>query len=154
MMALNLEQAAKDMGGAVDHLLGARRGDQRRRRRRRASAWAAASALLLAVERPDAGRGLRAVLRHHPVAERQPDWSKLQAPVRGHFAERGRLLHRRQGRRPSRPSCRAWARTSSSSIHPGVDHAFFNDTRPEVYDAEHSAEAWDATVAFFRETVK
>ena len=35
-------------------------------------------------------------------------------------------------------------------VHPGVDHAFFNDTRPEVYDAEASALAWGGTLAFLR----
>ena len=38
-------------------------------------------------------------------------------------------------------------------IHPGTDHAFFNDTRPEVFDAAASASAWDATLDFFRSTI-
>jgi len=29
-------------------------------------------------------------------------------------------------------------------------HAFFNATRPEVYDAEASRQAWERTLAFFR----
>ena len=32
----------------------------------------------------------------------------------------------------------------------GADHAFFNDTRPEVYDPDASRLAWDRTRAFFR----
>jgi carboxymethylenebutenolidase len=35
-------------------------------------------------------------------------------------------------------------------VHPGVDHAFFNDTRPEVHDPATSAAAWGQTVAFLR----
>ena len=31
-----------------------------------------------------------------------------------------------------------------------ADHAFFNQSRPEVYKAEASAEAWARTVAFFK----
>lgn len=31
-----------------------------------------------------------------------------------------------------------------------ADHAFVNDTRPEVYDDESAKEAWQTTVAFFR----
>ena len=42
------------------------------------------------------------------------------------------------------------ARTAEFFIYDGADHAFFNDTRPEVYDAGHAAhEAWEPTVDFF-----
>jgi carboxymethylenebutenolidase len=33
---------------------------------------------------------------------------------------------------------------------PGVQHAFMNDSRPDVYDAAAAAEGWDAMLAFFR----
>ena len=32
-------------------------------------------------------------------------------------------------------------------MHPGTDHAFFNDDRPEVYDAEESAKLWARSLA-------
>jgi carboxymethylenebutenolidase len=38
-------------------------------------------------------------------------------------------------------------------IHPGTDHAFFNDARPEVYDAEASTLAFHRTVDLFRSTL-
>jgi len=31
-----------------------------------------------------------------------------------------------------------------------ADHAFFNDTRPEVYNAEAAADAWRRVLAHFR----
>jgi dienelactone hydrolase len=34
--------------------------------------------------------------------------------------------------------------------YPNADHAFFNDTRPEVYDAAAAEDAWARTLAFFR----
>ncbi|HEX6280191.1 MAG TPA: dienelactone hydrolase family protein [Pyrinomonadaceae bacterium] len=37
------------------------------------------------------------------------------------------------------------------SIKYEADHAFFNDTRPEVYDAEAAKDAWARAVEFFRE---
>jgi carboxymethylenebutenolidase len=45
---------------------------------------------------------------------------------------------------------RAAGKRASFQIHDGVDHAFFNDTRPDVYDAAAAARAWADTVAFFR----
>ena len=36
-------------------------------------------------------------------------------------------------------------------IYPGADHAFFNDTRPEVYKAEAAADAWQRTIALLRQ---
>jgi len=35
-------------------------------------------------------------------------------------------------------------------VYPDTDHAFFNDTRPEVYAADAARQLWDRTVAFFR----
>ena len=42
----------------------------------------------------------------------------------------------------SRRSSRSWARTSKLVVYPDADHAFFNDTRPEVYKPEAAADAW------------
>lgn len=36
-------------------------------------------------------------------------------------------------------------------IYAGADHAFFNDTRPEVYSAADAADAWQRMLAFFRQ---
>jgi carboxymethylenebutenolidase len=34
--------------------------------------------------------------------------------------------------------------------YPGTQHAWFNDTRPEVYSAEHAPVAWKRTIDFLR----
>jgi carboxymethylenebutenolidase len=40
-------------------------------------------------------------------------------------------------------------KTAEIHIYPGVDHAFFNDTRPEVYNREAAEDAWRRTLEFF-----
>ena len=39
------------------------------------------------------------------------------------------------------------------TVHPGVQHAFFNDERPEVYDVAAATTAWTATLDLFRSTL-
>ena len=36
------------------------------------------------------------------------------------------------------------------TVFEDADHAFFNDTRPEVYHAEYAAECWTRMLAFYR----
>ena len=40
------------------------------------------------------------------------------------------------------------------SVSYDADHAFFNDTRPQVYDAEAAADAWRRVLALFRTHLK
>ncbi len=39
-------------------------------------------------------------------------------------------------------------------IYPNAKHGFFNDTRPQAYNAEAAADAWQRTLKFFRERLK
>jgi carboxymethylenebutenolidase len=48
---------------------------------------------------------------------------------------------------------RGLGKDATLHIHPGTDHAFFNDTRPDVYDAAASATAFARTVDLFRTTL-
>jgi carboxymethylenebutenolidase len=41
-------------------------------------------------------------------------------------------------------------KTADIKIYPGAKHGFFNDTRPEAYNAEAAADAWERTISFFR----
>jgi carboxymethylenebutenolidase len=36
-------------------------------------------------------------------------------------------------------------------VYPGTEHAFFNDTRPEVYHRDAATDAWNRVVRLFRE---
>ncbi|MEU6847185.1 dienelactone hydrolase family protein [Streptomyces sp. NPDC046716] len=81
-----------------------------------------------------------------------PDFSGLRAQILGHYGERDETV--------PVPTLDGLARTirEQSGIAPDfrmypADHAFFNDGRPEVYDADSAAKAWAATVEFLKRTL-
>jgi carboxymethylenebutenolidase len=41
-------------------------------------------------------------------------------------------------------------KTFDMVVYPGAGHAFFNDTRAEVYDAASAEDAWQRTLAWFQ----
>ena len=138
MMAMQLDQAGRDMSGAVDELL--RRSSRRQGRRHRVlHGRRAGPGARHAATRRRGGR--RAVLRHHPVARRA-------ARLLGHdgrgarpLRREGRLLHPGGGATRWRSKLRGLGKSVEIIIYPGADHAFFNDTRPEVYDADAAPRA-------------
>jgi carboxymethylenebutenolidase len=148
LMTLNLEQAAKDMSGAVDFLrdhptvVGARIGDI-------GFCMGGGLALMLATQRPDAIGACVAYYGIIPWEHANPDWSKLEAPVLGHFAENDGMFTP-EAARQLEAQLHALGKRAELIVHPGVDHAFFNDTRPEVYDAATADRTWQHTLAFLR----
>lgn len=146
MMGLNLEQAAKDLSGAVDLLL--------ERTGRNAVGvtgfcMGGGLALYLATLRPDAVTACVPWYGVIPWPSAQPDWSQLQAAVLGHYAELDGFFGP-DAARSFEEQLRALGKDAHVEIYGGCDHAFFNDTRPEVYQPEASALAWDRTLAFLR----
>jgi carboxymethylenebutenolidase len=151
MMALNLEQAGKDMSGAIDHL---RSLDPVTSEGVGVVGFCMGGglAMLLGTMRPDAVVAVSPFYGIIPWAAVEPDWSAMQAKVRGHFAAEDGFFTPDQVK-ALEDQLIALGKDVSLDVHPGVDHAFFNDTRPEVHDAETSQECWDATIAFFREAI-
>ena len=78
-----------------------------------------------------------------------PDLAGLQAPVLGFFAEKDGFVTPEVARKLE-GDLRAAGKSVEITIFDGADHAFFNDTRREVYHAEYAAECWARTLAFFR----
>ena len=39
-------------------------------------------------------------------------------------------------------------------VYPGAPHAFFNDTRPHIYNKEAAEDAWTRTIAWFQQYLK
>ena len=146
LMALDMERAAKDLGGAVDEV--ARRGSGRGVGIV-GFCMGGGLALLTATQRGDAVKATVPFYGLIPPQGPTPDWSKLGGPVQGHYAEEDDMAG------PAAvEKLRAEIGTAGGEVelflYPGTQHAFFNDTRPEVHDPEASATAWGRTLAFFR----
>ena len=45
-------------------------------------------------------------------------------------------------------------KSADLKIYPNAGHGFFNDTRPQAYNAEAAADAWQRTLNFFRARLK
>jgi len=69
--------------------------------------------------------------------------------VLGVFAERDAFVPA-EAVRKLEAELRAAGKRAHCTIYPGVDHAFLNDTRADVYDANAAARAWSEIVAFLR----
>jgi len=77
------------------------------------------------------------------------DLSGLSAPVLGIFAEKDEFVPPAAARKLQSDLEGAGVRCEFT-VHPDVDHAFMNDTRPDVYHAQTAARAFGDTVAFLK----
>ena len=150
MMALRIDEAARDMGGAIDYLLD---GD------------AVASdgvgvigfcmggglALYLATQRSE----VHAAVPFYgalPWDDVNPDFGSTNAAFLGHYAEDDDWATM-ESARAIEAECRDLGVEATFHVYPGTEHAFFNDTRPDVHDPGASRVAWDRTVDFLHRTL-
>jgi len=148
MMALDLPQAARDLGAAADHLR-----DSRSVRGGGIGVvgfgMGGGLAMMLATQRPDAVDACVAFYGLIPWVAAAPDWSRLDAPVQGHFGDHDDLFPPEQ---VDELEARLDAAGQATDFHryAGAGHAFFNDARPEAYDEAAAALAWTRTLEFLR----
>ena len=80
----------------------------------------------------------------------QPDLANVQAAVLGHFAENDSFASPASARELE-SSLKSQGKQAEFHIYPDTEHAFFNDTRSDVYNAEAAKLSWERTLAFFRQ---
>jgi carboxymethylenebutenolidase len=146
-MALNIQQAEKDLRGAARFLashssttkigaVGFCMGGQ--------------LALFAATVNPSVGAAVDFYGIHPNV---KPDYAKLSGPVLGLFAEKDAFVTP-QAAKDVEAAIKKAGKQSEIHIYPGVDHAFFNDERPDVYNKAAADDAWRRTLAFFRQHLR
>ncbi|HVX16843.1 MAG TPA: dienelactone hydrolase family protein [Acidimicrobiales bacterium] len=148
MMALNLDQAGKDMGGAVDYLLGS---DKVRGSQVGVVGFCMGGglAMVLGTQRGDQIGACVAFYGVIAWPEAQPDWAAMTAPVLGHIAGHDDYFSPATAAELE-AKLKDLGKSVEFHVYPDSEHAFFNDTRPEVYDAEASELAWERTLDFLR----
>ena len=151
MMSLNIERAAKDLGGAVDHLLSV---DSVTSSNVGVTGFCMGGKLayFAAAARPDTVAAIAPYYGVVPWPPEGPDYTAMRCRVQGHYAEDDDFAPP-DAVRELETELRGQGRDVEMFIYEGAQHAFFNDERPDVYDAGASAAAWDRTLEFFRSSL-
>jgi carboxymethylenebutenolidase len=149
MMSMRIDEAARDIAGAASYLRsqpdakGAKVGTV-------GFCMGGALSLYAACSNSDVGAAVVFYGGHPNV---KPDLKSLKAPVLGLYAGKdGFVSPTVVGELDKQLT--ALGKRHEFHTYPNAEHAFFNDTRPEVYDAAASADAWKRTLAFFRQELK
>jgi carboxymethylenebutenolidase len=148
MQQLPAEQAARDLGGAVDYLLGQ---DSVTSDKVGAVGFCMGGGfvLLLAAQQGDK---IGAAVPFYGVGQGVPDsYSGITAPVQGHYAEQDAFYPVDQARAQEAQMRRETQSTVEFFYYP-AGHAFHNDKdRLGTYDADSARLAWTRTVEFLHQ---
>ncbi|HYH09631.1 MAG TPA: dienelactone hydrolase family protein [Thermoanaerobaculia bacterium] len=79
-------------------------------------------------------------------------WEQLEAPLLLIYGEDDKGVPAEHGRE-LQAKLQAMGKQSELVIYPHANHAFFNDTRPEVHNPDAAADAWKRTLELFRRSL-
>jgi carboxymethylenebutenolidase len=149
LMGLAIDRAAKDIAGAARYLLG-------RTETTGGSVGAVGFCMggSLALWSATIAPEIVAAVGFYPAVpwERMsPDWPSYDGKAAMIHACEGDGGSEAEGIQLAKRSIEAAGGTVTVHDYPGTEHAFANDSRPEVYDADATALAWGRTVDLLRE---
>ena len=149
MMALNIAETEKDLRGAVQYLTSHERvagsgvGTV-------GFCMGGVLSLYAACENPQVTACVVFYGIHPKV---NPPLENLSAPMLGIYAERDSFAPP-EAARALESKLKELGKEVEIHIYENCDHAFFNDERPEVYNAAAAVDAWQRTLRFFRQNLK
>lgn len=148
MNSLPPDRAARDMSGAVDHLLGldAVTGD-----RVGVVGFCMGGLLALMISALEGDRVAATVPFYGaPIGEGEPDWSGLTAKVEGHFAENDDFFPP-DAVKDLEARLRDQGKDVSFTVYPGTGHAFASGHNAlGTQDDDAGGKAWSAALDFLR----
>jgi carboxymethylenebutenolidase len=142
LMELDVERAERDIAGAGNHLL-ARPGVDGKRFGVVGFCMGGALAQYAATKNPKVGA---AVSFYGGFKKVSLEWEKLSGPILLIYGGADQGVPASQAK-PLEEKLRKLGKDVETVVYPGAPHAFFNDTRPEVYRAEAAGDAWRRTIA-------
>ena len=150
MMALPVEQAAQDLGGAVHFLLGH---DAVTSASVGAVGFCMGGGFVLMLAAQQAGR-VTAAVPFYGVGPAVPKaYAGLTAAVQGHYGERDDFYPASDAR-AQEAQIRSESGAEVEFFFYDAGHAFFNDTNAlGTYDKDDATLAWDRTTSFLRDKV-
>jgi carboxymethylenebutenolidase len=148
MQELPVDQAARDLGGAVDYLLAS---DAVTSSKVGVVGFCMGGGFVLVLAAQQGDKIGAAVPFYAVLGEDYPSFEGLSAPLLGHFGEQDQMQSPDQVRQLADTIEKQTRQRPDFRFYP-AGHAFFNDENLlGTYDPEQAAKAWDATVRFLRE---
>jgi carboxymethylenebutenolidase len=149
MMALKMDQAEKDMRGAVDYLA-AQEGFEGKGVGSVGFCLGGGLSVWAATANPKVAA---TVAYYYVMPHGKPDFSKLKAPVLGHFGTDDAFVSV-DAAKALEAEMREAGIDVKFEFYEGMGHSFFNDTnRLGTYDREAADRSWQRTVEFFRKNL-
>jgi carboxymethylenebutenolidase len=151
MQSLPPDRAARDMSGAIDYLAGLD-GVTGRGIGVIGFCMGGMLSLIIAAKRPDK---IKAAVPFYgfPQGDAEPDWSALDAKVRGHMAENDDFFGP-VAARALEAKLRGMGKDVTFTVHPGTGHAFMGPHNAlGTLDEELASEIWPQVLAFLHETL-
>jgi carboxymethylenebutenolidase len=79
-------------------------------------------------------------------------WERLAAPMLFFYGENDKGVPPAHGRELV-ATLKGMGKSAELVVYPDADHAFFNDTRPQVYNEAAAKDAWSRTLELFRSSL-
>jgi carboxymethylenebutenolidase len=147
MQELPVQQAARDLGGAVDYLLGH---EAVTSSKIGAVGFCMGGGFVLVLAAQQGDKIGAAVPFYAVLGEDYPSFENLSAPVLGHFGEQDEFQSHDQVRELAATIEQQSGKRPDFRFYP-AGHAFFNDENLlGTYDPDQATKAWEATVSFLR----
>ena len=149
LMELDVERAAKEIAGAGRYLL---QRPECTSKKYGVIGFCMGGALAQYASTYDAENVGAAVSFYGGFKKVSPDWEKLEAPLLLIYGENDKGVPAEGGRELEK-KLRDLGKKVEVVVYPNADHAFFNDTRPQVYNPAAAADAWKRTLDLFRRSL-